>query len=176
MLRDLVKTCRSYRRFYQDVPIPLEDLRDMADTARLTASAANAQALRFRIVTDETEKDSVFAAINWAAALKDWDGPEEGERPSAYIVIACDLSVGKNKQWDDGIAAQTIMLSAVEKGFGGCMIGSCRREDIARALGIDTDAYSIDLVLALGKPKETRGAWRTCCCRPPSIWRRCKHL
>ena len=154
MLKDLVKTCRSYRRFYQDVPIPLEDLRDMADTARLTASAANAQALRFRIVTDEAEKDSVFAAINWAAALKDWDGPEEGERPSAYIVIACDLSVGKNKQWDDGIAAQTIMLSAVEKGFGGCMIGSCRREDIARALGIDTDAYSIDLVLALGKPKE----------------------
>ena len=64
------------------------------------------------------------------------------------------MSVGRNKQWDDGIAAQTIMLSAVEKGFGGCMIGSCRRDDIARALHIDTEAYSIDLVLALGKPKE----------------------
>ena len=110
--------------------------------------------LRFRIVTDKTEKDSVFAAINWAAALKDWDGPEEGERPSAYIVSPATYLWERIKQWDDGIAAQTIMLSAVEKGFGGCMIGSCRREDIARALGIDTDAYSIDLVLALGKPKE----------------------
>lgn len=154
MLKDLVKTCRSYRRFFEDVPIPMDDLRDMVDTARLTASAANAQALRFRIVTDAAEKAGVFAAINWAGALKDWDGPGEGERPGAYIVIACDLSVGRNKQWDDGIAAQTIMLSAVEKGFGGCMIGSCRRDDIARTLQIDTDAYSIDLVLALGKPKE----------------------
>lgn len=52
------------------------------------------------------------------------DGPAEGERPSAYIIIACDLSLGRNKQWDDGIAAQTIMLSAVEKGYGGCMIGA----------------------------------------------------
>ncbi len=155
MLKDLVKACRSYRRFFEDVPIPMDDLRDMVDTARLTASAANAQALRFRIVTDAKEKEGVFAAINWAAALKDWDGPAEGERPSAYIVIACDLSIGRNKQWDDGITAQTIMLSAVEKGFGGCMIGSCRREDVARALDIDTSAYSIDLVLALGKPRET---------------------
>ena len=33
------------------------------------------------------------------SALKDWDGPEKGERPSAYIVILCDLTVAKNKQW-----------------------------------------------------------------------------
>ena len=39
MLKDLVKTCRSYRRFFEDVPIPMDDLRDMVDTARLTASA-----------------------------------------------------------------------------------------------------------------------------------------
>ena len=75
MLKDLVKTCRSYRRFFEDVPIPMDDLRDMVDTARLTASAANAQALRFRIVTDAAEKAGVFSAIYWAGALNDWDGP-----------------------------------------------------------------------------------------------------
>ena len=47
MLKDLVKTCRSYRRFFEAVPIPMDALRDMGDTARLPASAANAQALRF---------------------------------------------------------------------------------------------------------------------------------
>ena len=46
------------------------------------------------------------------------------------------------------------MSSAVEKGFRGGMIGSCPRVELAPPLQIDTDAYSIDLVLALGKPKE----------------------
>lgn len=96
----------------------------------------------------------MFPCLRWAAALSDWDGPVEGERPSAYIVIACDLSLGKNKQWDDGIAAQTIMLSAVEKGYGGCMIGNVNRSQLAQVLNLDPESYSIDLVLALGKPRE----------------------
>ncbi|MBS6956458.1 MAG: nitroreductase family protein [Enterocloster asparagiformis] len=154
MLKDLVLSCRSYRRFYQEVTIPDQDLLDMVDTARLTASAANAQALKFKIINTPQECAKVFPTVKWAAALTDWDGPAEGERPSAYIVIACDLSLGKNKQWDDGIAAQTIMLSAVEKGYGGCMIGSFNRSQLAETLGLDPQAYSLDLVLALGKPLE----------------------
>ena len=85
----------------------------------------------------------------------DWDGPKEGERPSAYIVILCDQTLGKNKMTDDGIAAQTILLGAVEKGLGGCMLGNVKREELAEALGIDRERFAIDLVLALGKPKET---------------------
>jgi len=64
------------------------------------------------------------------------------------------LSLGKNKLIDDGIAAQTIMLGAAEKGYGGCMLGNVRRSQLAESLGIDTSLYSVDLVLALGKPKE----------------------
>lgn len=48
MLKDLVKQCRSYRRFYQDTAIPYSELADMVDTARLAASASNAQALNSR--------------------------------------------------------------------------------------------------------------------------------
>ena len=54
---------------------------------------------------------------------------------------------------DYGIAAQSIMLGAAEKGLGGCMIGSARREDLQTALGIPAP-YKILLVLALGKPVE----------------------
>jgi len=86
--------------------------------------------------------------------LPDWDGPQKGERPSAYIIILCDLSLGKNKLYDDGITAQTIMLGAVEKGYGGCILGNVQRSNLAEALSIDPSLYSIDLVLALGKPKE----------------------
>lgn len=154
MLKELVIQCRSFRRFEQDTAIPYEELADMVDTARLTASTSNSQALKFKILNTPKECAEIFPFIAWAGALKDWDGPQEGERPSAYIVITCDLSLGRNKQWDDGIAAQTIMLSAAEKGYGGCMIGSCKRSEIGRLLGLDPDQYSIDLVLALGKPKE----------------------
>ena len=81
--------------------------------------------------------------------------PEEGERPTAYVVILTDTTVAKNMKTDVGIVAQTMMLGAAEKGFGGCMIGSVNRENVAEILGIDTERYSIDLVLALGKPAET---------------------
>ncbi|WP_367568289.1 nitroreductase family protein [Lacrimispora sp.] len=154
MLKDLVTKCRTYRRFYEEESISLEDLRDLVDLARLTPSSANSQALKFRLCNTPEENAKVFHTLSWAGALSEWKGPEEGERPSAYIVILCDLSLGKNKLYDDGITAQTMMLGAVEKGYGGCILATVQREKLARALGIDISRYSVDLVLALGKPKE----------------------
>lgn len=154
MLKDLVTRCRSFRRFHEDVKISTEELKELVDLARLTPSTANSQALKFRLCNTPEETEKVFDTLGWAGALPDWDGPEKGERPSAYIIILCDLSIGKNKLHDDGIVAQTIMLGAVEKGYGGCMLGNVQRSRLAEALQIDTEKYSIDLVLALGKPKE----------------------
>ena len=154
MLKDLVTKCRTYRRFYQDAAISTTDLEELVDLARLTASTANSQALKFFISNTPEENAIIFDTLGWAGALPDWNGPEEGERPSAYILILCDLSLAKNKPIDDGIAAQTIMLGAVEKGFGGCMLGNVKRSQLAQSLGIDPSLYSVDLVLALGKPKE----------------------
>ena len=150
MLKDLVKL-PPYRRFYEDISIPQEELTDMIDTVRLTGCTANCQPLKYRIIRTPEECAAIFPCLLWAGALKDWDGPEKGERPSAYIVILCDLTVAKNKQWDEGIAAQTLMLSAAEKGYGGCMIGSCRRSEILSILKLNPENYSVGLVLALGK-------------------------
>lgn len=153
-LKELVAKNRSYRRFYEE-PISEETLKELVALARITPSAANAQALKYRLVYTKEENEKVFQTLRWAGALLDWDGPKEGERPSAYIVILCDQTLGKNKMTDDGIAAQTILLGAVEKGLGGCMLGNVKREELAEALGIDRERFVIDLVLALGKPKET---------------------
>ena len=87
MLKELVTGCRSYRRFYEDTPIPYEELVDMIDTARLTGCTANCQPLKFKILHTKEECASMFPNLTWAGALKDWDGPEEGERPSAYICL-----------------------------------------------------------------------------------------
>lgn len=153
-LRKLVENCRSYRRFVENERIGEDNLKDLVDLARLTASTANSQALKYRLVFTREECEKLFPCIGWAGALPDWDGPEKGERPSGYVVICCDLSLGKNKMWDNGITAQTMMLGAVEKGFGGCMIASFKRSEAAEILGIDQEKYSLDLILALGKPKE----------------------
>lgn len=154
MLKDLLLKSRSYRRFYENEHIDEGTLKELVDLTRLTPSTVNSQPLRFRIVCSPEENAKVFECLSWAGLLKDWDGPDEGERPSAYIVILCDLSVGKDKRFDDGIAAQTIMLGAAELGLGGCIFGSVKRDKLAESLSVDTEKYSIDLVLALGKTKE----------------------
>lgn len=154
-MKELVNQCRSYRRFYEEERIGETVLKELADLARMTASTANSQALKYRLVYTEEECEKLFPQIAWAGALPDWDGPEKGERPSGYIVICCDQTLGKNKMWDEGITAQTMMLGAVEKGFGGCMIGSFKRKETAEILGIDPEQYQVSLILALGKPKET---------------------
>ena len=154
MLKELVARNRSYRRFYQNERISEETLKELVDLARMAGSTANSQALKYRLAADEETCSRIYPTLAWAGALKEWDVPEEGERPAAYIVILCDQSIAKNKMWDEGIAAQTIMLGAAEKGLGGCMIGSINRSGLAEVLGLDKDRYAISLVLALGKPKE----------------------
>lgn len=154
-LKDMVYQCRSYRRFDQKVKISTTDLKELVDMARMTASTANSQALKFAIYNTEEENDKIFKTLGWAGALPDWDGPEEGERPSAYIIILEDLALGSNKLVDTGITAQTMVLGAVEKGYGGCMLMNVKRGELAEALSIDREKYAINLVLALGKPIET---------------------
>jgi nitroreductase len=154
MIKDLVLRNRSYRRFDQEIAIEMATLRELVDLARLSASAANMQPLRY-ILSCEPERNAlIHSHLAWAAYLKDWPGPGEGERPSAYIVILEDSEVGHPLGVDHGIAAQSILLGAVERGLGGCIIGSVDKQGLCGTLQI-ADRYKVLVVLALGKPKET---------------------
>lgn len=152
-LRELVSRTRSYRRFYENHALSLATLEEMVDTARLTASAANLQPLRFILSVDQEMNTRIFPLLAWAAYLKDWDGPESGERPAGYIVLAADAKHLKTAAWDMGIAAQTILLGGMEHGIGGCMIGSVQKKELATLLAIP-EGFEILLVIALGRPKE----------------------
>jgi len=154
MLEDLVRKNRSYRRFHQDVPVDIETLRALVNLARLSASGSNLQPLKYILSCQPQTNARIFPHTRWAGYLKDWSGPAEGERPSAYIVILGDTEIRKSFGCDHGIAAQSIMLGATERGLGGCMIGSVDHTGLRKALDI-SEQYEILLVLALGKPKET---------------------
>ncbi len=153
MIRDLVIKSRSYRRFYQDEAVSMTTLRELVDLARLSPSAANLQPLKYALSCDAVTNEKIFPSLKWAGYLKDWDGPDEGERPSAYIIILGDTTISQVFGCDHGIAAQSILLGAVEKGLGGCIVGSIDREALREALQI-LPRYDILLVIAIGKPME----------------------
>lgn len=151
MLRDLVLANRSYRRFDEAIPISEATLRELVDLARCTPSAANLQPLRYMLSWTPERNSLVFPTLRWAGYLTDWPGPAEGERPTGYIVVLVEGSGDSSA--DVGIAAQTILLGATEKGLGGCMFGSIERDQLRNALSIP-ESYHISLVIALGKPVE----------------------
>jgi len=150
---ELVKNSRSRRRFYQDVAVESETLRKLVDLARLTPSARNMQPLKYLLSNTPEKNAKIFSCLSWALDLKGWGGPAEGERPSAYIIILGDTEIAKTFGCDHGIAAQTIMLGAVDKDLGGCILASIKKDRLRELLAIP-DRYEVLLVLALGKPKE----------------------
>ena len=153
MIKDLILKNRSYRRFFEDHKIEKEVLKGLVELARLSASGANLQPLKYILSCEPKKNLLIFPHLKWAGYLKDWPGPEQKERPSAYIVILNDTRIAKTPGCDHGIAAESMLLGATEKGLGGCMIGSIDKEALRNALKIP--AYlEIALVLALGKPRE----------------------
>ena len=153
MIKDLILKNRSCRRFHQEVAIEYETLRELVDLARCSASASNRQPLKYILSCDPKKNALIFPCLHFARQLKDWPGPSEGERPSAYIIILGDTEISKNYFCDHGIAAQSIMLGARDKGLGGCIHAGIDRKELSEALGIPS-RYEILLALSLGKPRE----------------------
>ena len=153
MIENLIRKNRSYRRFYQDAAIDMETLRALIDLARLSPSGTNAQPLKYILSCDQEKNALIFSTVAWAGYLKEWGGPVEGERPSAYIVMLGDKDIANNFGIDPGLSAQSIMLGATERGLGGCIMTSVQRPTLAGLLNIP-EKYEIVLAIALGKPKE----------------------
>lgn len=154
MIADLIRKNRSCRRFYQNHAVDLETLKGLVDLARLSASAANLQPLRYILSRNPEENALIFSCLGWAGYLKDWPGPQEGERPAGYIIILSDIEkANKYVEYDCGIAGQSILLGAREKGLAGCMFGSIKRQKLREIQNIPTK-FKILLVIAIGKPKE----------------------
>lgn len=152
---ELLARNRSYRRFYEDRPLDEATLVRLVELVRLCPSAANRQPLKFLVSWRPDRNARIFPHLRWAAALRPWPGPAEGERPTGYVVILADTRIAeKLLDWDVGIVAQSMLLGAAEQGLGGCMIGSIDRAALSAELGLP-EHLAIQLVVALGHPAET---------------------
>lgn len=153
-LKDIIKRNRSYRRFDNNRRITSDELSSLIANATLVASAANLQNIKYVISNSKKMNDEIFRCLNWAGYLSDWQGPITEERPSGYIILMIRNAIEKYAHFDAGIAAQTILLSAVELGLGGCMIASINKPLLNNVLDIPEEDYSVLLCIALGKPVE----------------------
>ena len=152
-IETLIRNSRSIRRFHQDRVVDLETLKKLVNLGRLSASGANLQPLKYIISSSPAKNAEIFSCLSWAAYIKGWKGPEEGERPAAYIIVLGDTGIREDPGCDHGIASQNIMLGTMEMGLGGCILGSVKREKLKAILNIP-EHLKIRLVLAIGKPRE----------------------
>ena len=155
-VKDLVIKARSYRNYDSGYEISMETLRELVDVARLTSSTINKQPLKFFLSCDEETNKKVFSVTKWAGSLKNVKLPFEGNEPTAYIVICIDTDIVKNYELfyvDVGIAAEAIMLAAVEKDINGCMLGAIDPKDVSATLGFRPGLMP-KLIMALGKKNE----------------------
>jgi nitroreductase len=152
-IKELVYKNRSYRRFVESRRIDNRSLEELIDLARLSASGANRQPLKYLIYNTLSDCERLFPYLAWAGYLKEWPGPSAGERPSAYIVILGDTLISESFGVDHGIAAQSIMFGATEIGLGGCIFSSIKKEGLRNEFSIPA-RYEILLVLALGTTLE----------------------
>jgi nitroreductase len=150
---ELAAENRSTRRFKESERLSRDILVDIIEAARLAPSGANLQILRFTPVWEEELCDAIFPHLNWAGYLKDWDGPQKGERPAAYVIIQLPHQRRAHLPVDAGIAAAYMVLKAREAGYASCMIMSFDDEPVSRAAG-SPEGYSPFLVIAFGIPAE----------------------
>ena len=150
-LSELMKGCRTYRRFLQD---PVDDavIREALENARIANSARNDQPLYYYAVTSPEKVRAMQPLVKWAASLPSELGtPKEGEQPTAFIVLVKKAGANPFSDVDVGIAMHTLALTAWSHGVGSCMMGAINIPEIRRLFSIPEEDQ-IRLVLALGKP------------------------
>jgi nitroreductase len=150
---ELAAVTRSVRRFQEDRRISADQLLGIVDIARIAPCAANLQKLRYSIVEDGELCDEIFPGIRWAGYLEEWDGPQRGERPPAYVVIHAPVEEEKYTRVDVGIAGAYLALAARAQGIGACMIMSFDEDVVHGAVGSPDGCRPI-LLVALGHPSE----------------------
>ena len=144
---------RTIRRF-QAKRVPYRVLERCVNTARVAPSANNLQPCEYLVIDEESSLDKVFVTLKWAGYIPDGK-PSKAEAPRAYIIVLINRDIiAKDYQHDVGFAVENIILTALEEGIGCCCFGAIDRKILRENLSIPSK-YIIDLVVALGYPKES---------------------
>lgn len=145
-LDSLLRRNRTHRGYDNAVRLSEETLKEIVAVVPFVASGMNAQRLRFRLVPSAAA-GMVHPHVTLGAALPEEHLPHPGEEPAGYIVI-CAEHEDKVIDVDAGMAAQSMLLKAVEMGLGGVFILNFRKAALKEALRLPLDPVA---VIGLGK-------------------------
>ena len=143
---------RSIRRFQQK-SVEIETLKKFVNAARLAPSAANLQPIEYFVVTDKELCSRIFDTIGWAGYIKPKWVPNEGERPTTYIILLVRNIENKWYLRDVSLASENIVLAAEGEGIGSCIICNINRDKIHDILRIPKELH-VDSLIALGYKAE----------------------
>lgn len=152
---NFVEGARTCRRFDEAQSLTFKDLEWLLDCARLSPCSRNEQELRYITVNQGDVCQNLVDLCRWAGALKDWKGPAEGEKPTAFIALLAPEESSARYCYDVGIACQTINLAAHSRGWGACIILSFDHVKTT-ALLQPPQGLKINLLIALGVEAEKR--------------------
>jgi nitroreductase len=150
---------RSIRRF-RDKPVPYELLEKCVEAARLAPSGRNLQVCEYIAINDAAVLPGIFENIGGSVKLPpEKGGPRPEQTAKAYIIVLINksLEVGEGQRrisyYDVGMAAENIILVALENGLGCCPVLRFDENAIRPILDIP-DSYDIALVIVMGYPDE----------------------
>jgi nitroreductase len=153
---------RSIRRF-KDKPVPYKVLEKCVDAGRLAPCGRNHQVCEYIIIDDAKALPEIFENIGGSVKLPpEKGGPLPQNRPKAYIIILINKSLENELDatrrrvtfYDVGLAAENIILVAMEQGIGTCPILMFDEGGLRQVLNIP-DKYDVALVIAMGYPIES---------------------
>lgn len=150
-LVSLLKKNRSYRGYDPAYKVSAAALEQIVAVNALLPSAKNQQALRFKLVTEDTGADKVLENIKLGGMLPELHLPFPGTEPKAFIIVCATAPESKMLHVDVGIAAQSMLLKAVDMGYNGLIIGAFNAKKIEEAFALP---YPPMLILAIGKGNE----------------------
>ena len=154
MLKDLLIKTRSYRNFDRSIKVGRETLLELIALCRYTPATANKQPLKFAYAYKDEDCERIFPLLAWAGYLTENKPPFKGNEPTAYILVCYDTDIMKDApDVDVGICSQAIVLGAMEKGLGACMIGSMKKDGLADIFSLPSNIMP-RLIIALGAPNE----------------------
>jgi len=136
MIIDNIKHTRSHRRFTEK-KISEEEILEMLEGARFSASTKNTQILRYSYTIDDEKCQKLFSAVSLGGLLKNED----------------KATFEARLYFDIGIASQNIILIADELGYGACIVMSYNKKTFEEILGLPEE-YDSKAVIILGESKD----------------------
>lgn len=150
-LETLLTLNRSYRGYDKKVVVGRSTLEKIVTVNTKIPSAKNQQVLRFKLITRDSGADKVLQNIKLGGMLPELHLPCPGTEPEAFIIICSTVPESKLVDIDLGIAAQSMLLRAVELGLNGLMIGAFNKAVLKQEFALELEPL---LILAIGKGAE----------------------